>query len=138
MSDPLGVKDALELFAAHREAIIKMWGFYSTVTLAILGFTIGSEKAAHDLTTTRIIQVGYGVFALANMTAIATSQWELLAMAETIKTHVLPANLAGLTSSPIHPGFFIAFHLVIAAAVIYGIQRAYQWRSSLPAPQPKA
>ena len=113
-------------------------GFDPTVTLGILGFTIGSEKVAHNLTTTRIIQVGYGVFALANMIAIATSQWELVAMAQTIKTKVLPAELAGLSSSPIRPAFFIAFHVVIAAAVIYGIQRAYEWRSSLPPAPPKA
>jgi hypothetical protein len=114
-----------------------LWGFYATVTLGILGFTVGSDKVAHDRTRTRILQVGYGVFASANMIAVATSQWELLKMAETIRTKVLPPELAGLASAPIHPAYFAAFHVAIAVAVIHGIQQAHRWRSSLPLPPAK-
>lgn len=61
-----------------------MWGFYATVTIAVLGFTVGSERVALDQRTTRMVQLGFAVFAFANMVAVVASQAELRAMAETI------------------------------------------------------
>ncbi len=40
-----GVKEAFEVYSKHRDVIVQMWSFYSAGTLAVLGYTIGSEKA---------------------------------------------------------------------------------------------
>jgi hypothetical protein len=132
----LSVKDALEIFSKHREAILTMWGFYSTVTVGVLGFTVGSDKVTHDKTTTRLVQWGYAAFSAGNAIAIASSQWELRRMAETIRTHVLPPELLGMSSCPLHPGYFVAFHIVTAFVVILGIQRTYEARSKPTTPTP--
>jgi hypothetical protein len=118
----ISAKDLLDLLSSQQKTILAVWGFYSTVTLAILGFTVGSDKVVHSKTTARVIQAGYLIFAFSNMVVIALSQYELKDMAATVKG-MLPATLAGLVSTPIHPFWLVAFHLVIAVAVTFAIQK---------------
>lgn len=44
MADSLSLKETLDIYQTQYTQVDKLWSYFGTFTLAILGFTIGSEK----------------------------------------------------------------------------------------------
>ena len=128
MSDisDFGLKEAFEVYSKHRDVIVQMWSFYSTGTLAVLGYTIGSEKATHRWPEVFAILVGYIAFSVGNAWAVITSQHELKLMADGIKELLKNKPLETYYAvSPIEPGKFFAFYVVVTSVVCAAILTKY-------------
>jgi hypothetical protein len=122
-----GLKEAFVVFNDHRELVAQLWSFFSAATLAVLGFTVGSDRATQGRAETHCIQVGYAVFALGNLCAIFVSQQEVERMARGINRLAVDQKMpefAGIT--PIPPAAFLVFHLLVSAAVLYAIERKHR------------
>ena len=65
-SGTFGLKEAFEVYSKHRDVIVQMWQFYSVGTLAVLGYTIGAEKATRGWLEVAAILFGYITFAIGN------------------------------------------------------------------------
>ena len=128
MPDPavFGLKEVLELYVKDREAILQMWSFFSAGTLAVLGFTVGSDKATLSKAAVRTVQFGYLVFAFGNLVAVVSSQSDYCAVARLVARLAEAQKLTELgTMYPIPPGLFAIFHIVVTIAVLAAIQITY-------------
>jgi hypothetical protein len=124
MSDTstLGIKEAFEVYSKHRDVIVQMWSFYSAGTLAILGYTIGSEKATRGWPEIGALLLGYAVFAVGNAWAVVSSQRELQAMACGIALLLENDPLAPYFAvNPIEASHFIAFYAAVSTGVCLAI-----------------
>lgn len=132
MSDPVvfGLKEAFDVYIKHQEAILQMWSFFSAGTLAVLGFTVGNDKATFTKAATQTVQVGYVIFALGNLAALISSQLDYRAVAKVVgrlaEAQKIP-ELASLT--PLHPAYFAVFHLLVTGAVLAAIHYTYERRA---------
>src|SRR5262245_55685713 len=83
------LKDAIDLYQSQVEIINALWTFFGTVTLAVVGYTIGSDKATHSATEVTMIIVGYAAFALGgNLTALLTAYSDLSQFSTLIENRV--------------------------------------------------
>ena len=128
----IGIKDALEVFEANRSVILTIWGFYSTVTLAVLGLTVGSDKWVHSKEAKVVLQIGYIAFAIGSMCMIFSCQSDLVKVAEVLRNIVLPSNLIDLVPKPFPPPLFTLFQIVITFGVVLAIHKV-----RLSEPQPR-
>lgn len=132
----IGIKDALEVFEANRSVILTIWGFYSTVTLAVLGLTVGSDKWVHSKEAKVVLQIGYIAFAIGSMCMIFSCQSDLVKVAEVLRNVVLPSNLIDLVPKPFTPPFFTLFQIVITFGVVLAINKVHRTpRRSEPQPR---
>ena len=123
------LKDAFDIFIKHREAILQMWQFFSTVTLGVLGFTVGSKHAIREPNNAKIVILGYVIFAIANGTAVITSQLELCRMADGLKPLYSKAiSIDNFGVAPLSPWLFLLFYVAVVLAVTYAIHRAHRMR----------
>jgi len=96
----LSLKDAIDLYQSQIEIINGLWTFFGTVTLAVVGFTIGSEKATHSATEAAMIIGGYAVFAIfGNLTALRIAYADLLQFSSLIDNRIA---LHGTDLPPLH------------------------------------
>lgn len=124
-----GLKEALELYVKDREAILQMWSFFSAGTLAVLGFTVGSDKATLTRGAVRTVQLGYFAFALGNLAALVTSQLDYRAVAKLVARLAEAQKITELGSAePFHPGYFVVFHVAVTIAVLTAIHSTYKSR----------
>ena len=131
-----GLKEAFEVYSKHRDVIIQMWSFYSVGTLAVVGYTVGSEKATRTMREVFAILVAYLAFAIGNAWAVVSSQRELDSMAKGIDVLLKGKLLAKYYSvRPVDPDLFILFYVVVSAAVSLAILLKYVYGKK-PAAQP--
>jgi hypothetical protein len=82
MADPFSLKEALDIYQTQYSQVDRLWSYFGTFTLAILGFTIGSEKATKSIKEVAAIIIGYLVFCSGNFKALILGQEQLLEFAE--------------------------------------------------------
>ena len=103
----LNLKDALELYQSHYELVDSIWAYFSTFALAVLGYTIGTQRSTQKLLEFRAMQYGFGVFSIGNLIAIVYAQKDLIAIANYVNSlgsklnpeiSVNPINIYGLVA----------------------------------------
>ena len=82
MTDLLSLKEAVDIYQNQYSQVDKLWSYFGTVTLAVLGFTIGSEKATKSINEVAAIISGYLVFCYGNFEALSLGQKQLLQFAD--------------------------------------------------------
>lgn len=73
----ISLKDAFDIYQKQSDSIHKLWAYFQFISLAVLGYTVGSEKSNWVGTTYVLIAVSYFIFAAANQWVIVFSQKEL-------------------------------------------------------------
>src|SRR5262245_3014735 len=87
--DVLSIRDAVSLYQSQLTIVNALWTFFGTVTLAVVGFTIGSAKATHSRAEVAMIIGGYATFAIfGNLTALRSAYGDLLQFSELIDNRV--------------------------------------------------
>jgi hypothetical protein len=106
--DPLAFfKVAMDMYQAQYTATDRLWGYFSAVSLAVVAYTISSEKITRVFPEAVTVVVTYLVFCLGNFAALAASQAQLL------KASLFqPFSIAELR------GFYAAVVLAICAATL--------------------
>lgn len=136
MPDPLSVAEPinnaislLELYQTQYTQTDKLWGYFGTVTLAIIAFSLGSEKATKTMKEASIVIAGYVVFCFGNYSALSKAQEQLIEFA----THASDAaNAAGIPFKHLAPfdlAWLSGFYWCVVAAVSIGIVLISRWRS---------
>lgn len=118
--------DALGLFQNQTVNVNRLWEYYSTATLAVLGFTIASEKATRSRHEITAIQIGYFVFAFGNAFAVKAAQAKL------IKYGILVEECGG--SEKLASTFSVVqisiFHALVTLSVLLIIEVTYRYNKS--------
>ena len=120
-SDVMAVKAAVDLYLAQYAATDRLWAYFSTVTIAVLGFSIGSDKVSRSFVEASIVVVGYAVFCYGNHRALSLSQEQLGQFADLARA---VAEKRGVTLSSLRPFSTAAearFYWAVVVAVCAGI-----------------
>src|SRR3954471_13258258 len=94
MSDSLAVlKAAMDMYQAQYAATDKLWAYFSTVSLALVAYTISSDKVTRVFPEALTAVLAYLVFCAGNFAALSAAQRQLHSLAEIVKTHGKSHNL---------------------------------------------
>jgi hypothetical protein len=115
------VKAALELYLAQYDATDKLWAYFSSVTLAVIGFSIASEKASRSFLEASIVAAGYLLFCFGNFQALFLSQKQLLQFAELARTISDKHKVTMNHLTPFAPENVARFYWFVAAAVVLSV-----------------
>lgn len=114
--------DALNLYHTQYDQVDKLWSYFGTVTLAVLGFSIGVEKATKSFLEATIIVVGYAVFCYGNYQALALGQEQLLQFASFAKDQAGQAEIPlNHLQSPFVIGQISMYYWGVVGAACLGI-----------------
>ena len=131
MSDINLISDAatlLNLYQTQYTQTDKLWGYFTTVTLAILGFAIGSDKATKTLKESGLIVGGYIIFCIGNFSALSKAQEQLVVFAAHAEEY---ANRAGIPFNNLQPfdvDWLSYFYYSVVLAVSISILSINRWR----------
>jgi hypothetical protein len=111
------LKVALDLYQAQYTATDKLWGYFSTVTLALVAYTISSDKVSRIFPEALAAVGAYVAFCMGNFLALEKSQNQLVALAYMVKSEgkSQSANLESFT--PFTSGEVAPFYWTIVASV---------------------
>lgn len=138
------VKAALDLYLAQYNATDKLWAYFSTVTLAVLGFSIGSDKVSKSFLESSVVVIGYVVFCFGNSQALMLAQEQLVQFADLARQVAGKHDVAMSALIPISVVNAERYYWAVVVAVCAGIllittrrQRRVQGtgRSDLPSPK---
>ncbi len=115
------VKAVLDLYLTQYDATDKLWTYFSTVTLAVIGFTIGSDKVSKSFLEAGIVAGGYFIFCMANFQALKLSQIQLEEFAS-LARKVAKSHGVELTAlTPFSAAQLATFYWPIAMTVCLGV-----------------
>lgn len=74
--------EAFNMFQAQYDQVDKLWNYFGVISLAIAGFTIGSEKATRTIWEPIVIVIGYLSFCIGNFQALINGHGFLVTLAD--------------------------------------------------------
>lgn len=123
----MNLPEAMSLFQTQIPNMDTLWAYFSSTTLAVLGFTIAAEKATRSRLEIVIIQLGYFVFAMGNLFAIYTSQQVLYNLAALIISIEGDTDLV----SAFEAWKVCVFQFSITLVVLISIEATYRYNRAL-------
>ncbi|MNN75930.1 hypothetical protein D3C81_1922640 [compost metagenome] len=99
----------------------KLWSYFGTCTLAVLGFSIGSEKATKSMLEVFVILAGYLVFCAGNYNALCLGQKQLTEFANLAIQAANRQKIDFRILQPLPPEYISIFYWCVVAAVCTGI-----------------
>lgn len=115
------LKAALDMYTSQYGATDKLWTYFSSVTLAVLGFTIASDKVSKSFVEAFIVAIGYLVFCFGNFTALHLSQKQLIEFAAIARPVAAKYNVTLDTLQPLPAASIAVFYWAVVTAVCIGI-----------------
>ena len=73
----VSLKDSFDIYQKQSDPVHKLWAYFQLVSLAVLGYTVGSDKALWSSIIYVFIALSYAFFAVANQGVLVFSQSEL-------------------------------------------------------------
>src|SRR6185295_2956374 len=118
------LKSALDMYQAQYTATDKLWSYFSTVTLALVAYTISSDKVTR-IVPEAIAAIGtYLAFCMGNFFALLASQRQLLSLANVVRSQGKEQKVDLSTFEPfdtIHVGIFywgVVLAIVVATVLL--------------------
>jgi hypothetical protein len=116
------VKAALDLYLDQYSATDKLWSYFAVVTLAVLGFSVASDKVSRSFLEATIVAIGYFVFCVGNFQALTLAQTQLIEFAALARrvANEHTVQLSALERSPMaeEACFYWAVVIGVCAAII--------------------
>src|SRR5262245_18677801 len=123
--DSLTIKDAISLYQSQVGIVNALWTFFGTVTLAVVGYAVGSQKATRSASEVAMIVGGYALFAVfGNLTALRSAYTDLAEFSVLVDDRmsrlgkVLPAVHFTVPSVEVVTFFHIGMVTVVAVAIV--------------------
>ena len=93
------LKDLFDIYQKQNDSVHKLWAYFQVVSLAVLGYTVGSDKSDWSYSTYVLIALSYIFFAVANQIAIVFSQRELEKFGKAVESAAAASGPIGKTIS---------------------------------------
>jgi hypothetical protein len=75
------IKAAVDLYLAQYNVTDKLWAYFAGVTLAVLGFSVASDRVSRSFLEAAIVAIGYVVFCVGNFHALTLAHTQLVQFA---------------------------------------------------------
>jgi hypothetical protein len=123
----VSLKEAFDIYQKQSDSVHKLWAYFQVVSLAVLGYTIGSEKAQWGTSTYLLIAGSYFFFAVANQWVIVFSQRELQTFGTAVSDAAKQSGSIGkkLAVKAVDPKKVALFHSVSMLIVLGAISAAW-------------
>ena len=118
----------LNLYQTQYTQTDKLWGYFGTVTLAVLAFALGSEKATKTIKEAGLVITGYLVFCIGNFMALFKAQEQLCEFAAHAKKAADKAQIPFEHLAPLTLSNITWFYWCVVVAVSIGIMAITWWR----------
>lgn len=130
----VSLKDAFDIYQKQSDSTHKLWAYFQVISIAVLGYTIGSDKAHWSDSTYILIVMSYLVFAIANQWVVVFSQRELHKFGEAVKMASINTGPIGeqLVVAAVKPWIVSVFHTFSAAMILAAIVAT--WYDKCPEP----
>ena len=119
----ISLKEAFDIYQKQSEGLHKLWAYFQVVSLAVLGYTLGTDKSQWGNGTYLFVGLSYVFFAVANQIVIVVSQEELANFGKGVTAAAKSSGTIGkeLKVSSIRPRAVAFFHTVSAVIVLVAI-----------------
>lgn len=119
----ISLKDAFDIYQKQSDSVHKLWGYFQIVSIAVLGYTVGSDKGQWSQTTYIIIAASYVFFACCNQWVVVLSQKELNRFASAVHESAEAAGPIGekLSVKAVKPSRVRMFHTISSIVVLAAI-----------------
>ena len=117
------LKEAFDIYQKQSDSAHKLWAYFQVVSLAFLGYTVGSNKSLWGDWTYVLAALSYVLFASATQWVIVLSQRELKRFGESVAVASSRSGPIGrgLAVKAVSPWKVRAFHSVSAIVVVVAI-----------------
>jgi len=115
------VLDAINLYQTQYTQVDKLWGYFSVVSLAVVGFVVGREKVTQKFNESVIIIIAYMVFCYGNHLALIEGQAQLQQFYDIVVNLAVDTKLNVSTMEPFSTQDVKSFHLSVVGAISIGI-----------------
>ena len=134
----VSLKEAFDIYQKQSDSMHRLWAYFQVVSLAVLGYTIGSDKGKWSDSTYLLIAGSYIFFAVANQWVVVFSQKELQKFGEAVKMASKNTGPIGeqLVVEAVKPRIVSLFHSFSAALVLAAIFVTWYDKCSEPASCP--
>jgi hypothetical protein len=129
------LKAALDLYAGQYGATDKLWAYFSSVTLAVLGFSVASDKVSKSFLEASIVVIGYVVFCVGNFSALYLSHQQLIEFAAIARPVAQKYQVELTTLQPFPAAAVARFYWAVVIAVCFGVL-FITWRRNAKPPAP--
>jgi hypothetical protein len=129
----LELKAALDLYASQYSATDKLWAYFSSVTLAVLGFSVASDKVSKSFVEASIVVLGYVVFCVGNFSALYLSHQQLIEFAAIARPIARKYQVVLTVLEPFPAASVARFYWAVVASVCAGVLFITWRRRSRPA-----
>ena len=113
--------DAISLYQAQYAQVDTIWGYFSVVTIAMVGFVISTEKATKTLKEPLAIITAYLVFCWGNFEALIAGQNQLRELGEIVSSLSKQAELNITTFQPLSENLITQHYISILLSVCIGV-----------------
>lgn len=120
-SELVELKAALDLYASQYGATDKLWSYFSSVTLAVLGFSVASDKVSKSFVEASVVVAGYVVFCIGNFGALYRAHQQLIEFAAIVSPIAQKYNVTLSTLEPFPAASVAGFYWAVVVAVCAGI-----------------
>ncbi len=123
------LKSALEMYQAQYASTDKLWGYFSTVTLALVAYTISSDKVTRIFPEAIAAIGAYIAFCFGNFAALSASQQQLGTLAEIVRSRggSLGADLSSFR--PFATGQIAIFYWAVVGVIVLATFLLVRYRS---------
>ncbi len=123
----VSLKEAFDIYQKQSDSLHKLWAYFQVVSIAVLGYTVGSEKAHWSVWTYVLISMSYVFFALSSHYVVALSQKELNRFAKAVQEAANKAGPIGqqLSVKAVKVWKVRLFHFLSMLVVVFAIWGAW-------------
>ena len=126
----ISITDVLELYQTQYELVDSLWKYFATVSLAVLGFTVGSDRATHSRLEVTTIQIIYSIFSIGALIALLSLQEDLFKYKEWVRylSSKLPPGSPPISVTPNTVGIVALYYICVFLGVLAVIEVTYRRR----------
>ena len=126
----ISITDVLELYQTQYELVDSLWKYFATVSLAVLGFTVGSDRATHSRLEVTTIQIIYSIFSIGALIALLSLQEDLFKYKEWIShlSSKLPPGSPPISVTPNTVGIVALYYISVFVGVLAVREVTYRRR----------
>lgn len=130
--EDMTLKESFDVYQKQSEELHKLWAYFQVVSLAVLGYTLGSDKSQWGTATYLFVGFGYAFFAIANQIVVVVSQEDLAKFGKAVSAAAKDSGPIGteLKVSSVRPRVVAFFHSVSALIVVAAIAAAWNDKCS--------
>ena len=115
------LKMALDICASQYGATDRLCAYFSTVTIAVPGFTIASDKVSKSFIEASIVACAYILFCIGTFNALYLSQRQLIELAAIKRAIAKQHDIALTTLAPLPAAAIGYFYWAVVGAICIGI-----------------